>query len=53
LRQQHCHDDGKAAGHNVTNPCRQRELPGHASVRPKDKEDSTSDAIAASGRAVL
>ena len=45
LRQQYCYDDGKAASHNVTNTRRRRELPGQASVRPKDEENATSDAI--------
>src|SRR5258708_30332623 len=32
LRQRYCHDDGKAASRNVTDPRRQRELPGHAGI---------------------
>ena len=44
LRQQPRYDDGKAASHDVANPCRQRKLPGQASVRPKHEEDATLDA---------
>jgi hypothetical protein len=43
--QQHSHYDCSAAGCNVSNPRRQRELPGQASVSPKHEEYGARDAI--------
>ena len=45
LRQQRSDNDGMAAGRNVTNPRRQRELPAEAPVRPKHEEDAATEAI--------
>jgi hypothetical protein len=45
LRQLHCHDDSNDARRDVANARRQRELPGQASIRPKDEENAASDAV--------
>jgi len=45
LRQERGHNDRKAAGQNVTNPRRQRELPRQVSAGPKHKEYAAPDAI--------